>query len=67
MLNRAVMDRIEGDMTSWEAGPLESIARDDELRAFRHRGFWHAMDTLRDRNHLEELWQSGRAPWKVWK
>ena len=67
VLNKAVMDRIEGDATSWEAGPLESLARDNELRAFRHRGFWHAMDTLRDRNHLEELWQSGRAPWKVWK
>lgn len=67
VLNRAVIDRIEGDATPWEAGPLESLARDDELRAYRHRGFWHAMDSLRDRNHLDELWRSGRAPWKIWK
>jgi glucose-1-phosphate cytidylyltransferase len=66
ILNRAVIDRIEGDPTSWEASSLPSLARDNELRAYRHRGFWQAMDTLRDRNHLEELWRSGRAPWKVW-
>jgi glucose-1-phosphate cytidylyltransferase len=67
VLNRAVLDRIEGDTTSWEAGPLESLARDNELCAYRHRGFWHAMDTLRDRNHLDELWRTGQAAWKVWK
>lgn len=67
VLNRAVLNRIEGDMTSWEAGPLESLAAENELRAFRHRGFWHAMDTMRDRNHLDELWRSGRAPWKLWQ
>lgn len=67
VLNQAVIDRIEGDRTVWETGPLESLARDDELRAYRHRGFWHAMDTLRDRNHLEDLWRSGNAPWKIWK
>jgi glucose-1-phosphate cytidylyltransferase len=57
---------IEGDLTSWESGPLLQMARDDQLRAFQHSGFWQAMDTLRDRNHLEDLWQSGRAPWKCW-
>jgi glucose-1-phosphate cytidylyltransferase len=67
VLNSAVIDRIEGDMTPWEADPLQGLARDGELRAYRHGGFWHAMDTLRDRNHLDELWRSGQAPWKVWK
>jgi glucose-1-phosphate cytidylyltransferase len=67
VLNRGVVDRIESDSTPWELGPLESLARDNELRAYCHRGFWHAMDTLRDRNHLDELWRSGRAPWKVWE
>jgi len=67
ILNSEVLDRIEGDMTSWEVGPLQSLAGDDELRAYRHRGFWHAMDTLRDRNYLDDLWRTGRAPWKVWE
>jgi glucose-1-phosphate cytidylyltransferase len=67
VLNRAVLDRIDGGETAWEAGPLQGLARDGELRAYRHGGFWHAMDTLRDRNHLDELWRSGQAPWKVWK
>jgi glucose-1-phosphate cytidylyltransferase len=66
VLNHAVIDRIEGDLTSWESGPLEALAQEGELRAYSHRGFWHAMDTLRDKNLLEEHWQSGRAPWKVW-
>ncbi len=65
VLHPDVLDRIEGDATPWETTPLESLARDGELFAFRHTGFWHAMDTLRDRTHLEALWQSGRAPWKV--
>jgi glucose-1-phosphate cytidylyltransferase len=66
VLNEAVFDLIDSDATIWEGGPLESLARDDQLRAYRHRGFWHAMDTLRDRNQLEEMWRSGRAPWKIW-
>ena len=66
VLHPAVLDRIESDATSWETMPLESLAHDGELCAFRHTGFWHAMDTLRDRNQLEALWQSGHAPWKVW-
>lgn len=65
VLRPDVLDRIEGDETPWETTPLESLARDGELFAFRHTGFWHAMDTLRDRTHLEALWQSGRAPWRV--
>lgn len=60
------LDLIEGDQTSWEGDPLASLARSGELQAFEHHGFWQPMDTLRDKNHLEELWTSGRAPWKVW-
>jgi glucose-1-phosphate cytidylyltransferase len=66
VLRPAVLDRIADDATPWETAPLESLAAEGELRAFRHTGFWQPMDTLRDRNHLEALWQSGRAPWKVW-
>lgn len=66
VLERRVLDRIEGGQTSFEGGPLENLAAEGELMAFRHPGFWHAMDTLRDRNHLESLWAKGRAPWKVW-
>jgi glucose-1-phosphate cytidylyltransferase len=66
VLNPTVIDRIEGDATHWEQVPLESLARDGELAAYRHLGFWHAMDTLRDKTQLEELWASGRAPWKIW-
>jgi glucose-1-phosphate cytidylyltransferase len=51
----------------WEQGPLESLARDHQIVAFEHAGFWQPMDTLRDKNHLEELWASGNAPWKSWK
>ena len=66
VLHPAVLNRIEGDQTSWEVHTLTQLAIDRELSAYRHRGFWHAMDTLRDKNLLEELWQSGRSPWKVW-
>jgi glucose-1-phosphate cytidylyltransferase len=65
VLRPGVFDYLHGDQTSWEAEPLQQLARDGQMRAFRHRGFWQAMDTLRDKNHLEELWQSG-APWKNW-
>jgi glucose-1-phosphate cytidylyltransferase len=65
VLDPKVMDEIEGDHTSWESGPLQRLAACDQLRAWRHRGFWQAMDTLRDKNHLEELWQA-TPPWKVW-
>jgi glucose-1-phosphate cytidylyltransferase len=66
VLSPRVIDYIEGDDTVWERAPLERLAVDGQLVAFRHRGFWQPMDTLRDRNHLEELWNSGKAPWKVW-
>jgi len=66
VLEPSVLDRIAGDATPFEGPPLETLAADGELVAYRHPGFWHAMDTLRDRNHLEGLWASGRAPWKVW-
>lgn len=66
VLSPKVIDYIEGDSTSWEAGPLEKLANEEQLAAFPHQGFWQPMDTLRDKNHLEELWQSGHAPWKVW-
>jgi glucose-1-phosphate cytidylyltransferase len=60
------IDYIDGDPTSWEKEPLERLAREGELQAFRHDGFWQPMDTLRDKKYLEDLWKSGKAPWKVW-
>lgn len=60
------LDFIEGDSSSWETKPLSSIARERRLSAYRHRGFWQPMDTLRDRHTLESLWESNEAPWKVW-
>ena len=60
------LDYIAGDDTIWEREPLEQLAADGQLMAYRHEGFWQAMDTLRDRRHLEELWDAGKAPWKVW-
>lgn len=57
---------IENDQTVWEREPLENLAHEGQLSVYFHRGFWQPMDTLRDRNHLEELWTSGQAPWKVW-
>ena len=65
-LERSVLDLIDGDSTVWERGPMERLAADGDLMAYRHNGFWHPMDTLRDTQHLESLWQSGEAPWKVW-
>jgi len=66
VLEPRVLDLIEGDETYWERGPMEKLANDGELMAFRHEGFWQAMDTLRERRVLDELWASGRPPWKVW-
>jgi len=66
VLSPRVLDRIVDDSTVWEEGPLKGLAADRELVAFEHGGFWQPMDTLRDKNHLEQLWTSGRAPWKVW-
>jgi glucose-1-phosphate cytidylyltransferase len=67
VLEPGVFDYIrEGDATVWERAPLESLARDGQLNAYRHSGFWKPMDTLRDKNELEALWSSGQAPWKTW-
>jgi len=65
-LVEAALKRIEGDATSWEAAPLESLAHDGQLTAYKHDGFWQPMDTLRDKNYLEQLWAERRAPWRVW-
>lgn len=67
VLSPRVMDYIEGDGTTWERQPLEKLASEGQLSAFKHEGFWRPMDTLRDKVVLEELWASGKAPWKVWK
>jgi glucose-1-phosphate cytidylyltransferase len=67
VLSPKVLAYIDGDQTSWESESLERLAAEDQLRAYFHTGFWQPMDTLRDKNHLEALWQSGRAPWKVWE
>jgi len=66
VLSPRVLDYISGDATSWEGEPLTRLAADGELMAFAHTGFWQPMDTLREKNLLEELWQAGRAPWKTW-
>lgn len=61
-----VFDFIEGDSTVFEQGPLENLAKGGHLVSYKHNGFWQPMDTMRDKNHLEELWDSGKAPWKNW-
>jgi glucose-1-phosphate cytidylyltransferase len=66
VLSPRVIDLIDGDATTWEREPMERLAERGELKAYRHEGFWQCMDTLRDKVLLEELWASGRAPWKVW-
>ena len=66
VLSPRCIERIAEDSTAWEVGPMASLAADGQLMAFEHNGFWQPMDTLRDKMKLEELWQSGAAPWKVW-
>ncbi|MFT2210799.1 glucose-1-phosphate cytidylyltransferase [Rhizobium giardinii] len=66
VLSPRCIDRIEADHSSWEGEPLMGLAKDGELQAYFHEGFWQPMDTLRDKNHLESLWQSGAPPWKTW-
>jgi glucose-1-phosphate cytidylyltransferase len=66
VLSPKVLELIDGDATVWEREPMEWLAHNDQLRAFYHDGFWHPMDTLRDKNQLEEMWRSGKAPWKSW-
>ena len=66
VLQPEVISLIDNDATSWELEPMARLASGDQLRAFEHTGFWQPMDTLREKNLLEDLWQSGRAPWKCW-
>ena len=66
VLSPKVIDLVANDQTIWEREPMETLANSNQLKAFQHEGFWQPMDTLRDKNHLEELWTSGKAPWKVW-
>jgi glucose-1-phosphate cytidylyltransferase len=67
VLSPKCLDLIKSDQTSWEGEPLSQLAAENELMAFQHQGFWQPMDTLRDKNSLEELWSNGSAPWKIWE
>jgi len=66
VLSPDVLNYIDDDQTIWEKEPLECLAKEGQLSAYKHEGFWHPMDTLRDKNYLEELWCSGKAPWHTW-
>jgi glucose-1-phosphate cytidylyltransferase len=66
VLSPRAIDYVADDSTVWEREPMECLARDRQLFSYPHHGFWHAMDTLRDKRELEELWESGKAPWKMW-
>lgn len=67
VLEPGIFDYIEGDSTTWEQEPMKNLAANNQLFAYRHEGFWHPMDTLRDKHVLEKLWNAGKAPWKVWE
>ena len=66
VLEPEIFDYLQDDSTVFEKTPLETLAKEQKLTAFKHNGFWHPMDTQRDKNHLEKLWTSGKAPWKIW-
>ena len=66
VLSPKVIDYIDGDASIWEREPMERLAREGQFSAYFHEGFWQPMDTLRDKMLLEELWQKGKAPWKIW-
>jgi len=66
VLSPKVIDYIDTDETMWEAAPMQRLVKEGQVSAFVHEGFWHSMDTLRDKRNLEQLWDSGKAPWKVW-
>jgi glucose-1-phosphate cytidylyltransferase len=66
VLSPKCLDLIANDSTPWEDEPLNALVKKEQLVAYQHDGFWQPMDTLRDKNHLEELWQTGQAPWKIW-
>jgi len=67
VLSPQVLDYIEGDNISWESDPMLKLAQENQMNVHLHRGFWQPMDTLRERNLLEDLWRSGKAPWKIWQ
>jgi glucose-1-phosphate cytidylyltransferase len=67
VLHPRAIDYIDSDETIWERDPVERLARDGQLMGFRHTGFWSCMDTLKEKNFLEDLWNSGKAPWKIWE
>lgn len=67
VLSAKCLDLIEGDDTNWEGEPLANLAKQGQIMAFEHEGFWQPMDTLREKVHLEQLWETGKAPWKIWK
>ena len=66
VLSPKCLELIDDDQSSWELKPLQQLASDGQLMAFEHRGFWQPMDTLREKNYLEDLWQTDKAPWKTW-
>lgn len=66
VLNRKALDYIDDDQTIWERDPVEKLAHDGQMMGFRHYGFWSCMDTLKEKHYLEELWATGKAPWKIW-
>ncbi len=66
VLSPSVIDYIDTDEAMWEHAPMERLVSEGNMSAYKHSGFWHSMDTLRDKNHLEQLWESGNAPWKKW-
>ena len=66
ILSPKVIDLIEDDSVVWEEGPMEALASQGQMSSFEHNGFWQPMDTLRDKNYLEELWSTNKAPWKTW-
>tara|TARA_X000000368_G_scaffold360401_1_gene304150 strand:+ start:2349 stop:3125 length:777 start_codon:yes stop_codon:yes gene_type:complete len=66
VLSPKVLDYIENDMTIWEKNPMKMLSKENQLRAYRHKGFWKPMDTLRDKNFLKDLWETNKAPWKIW-
>lgn len=67
VLSPKCIDLVHGDKCSWEGEPLAALAQQGQLQAFQHEGFWQPMDTLREKNFLEDLWDSGKAPWKIWQ
>jgi len=66
VLEPGVFDYIEGDHTQWEKEPMEQLAKDGQLMAYHHTGFWQCMDTLREKHILNKMWHSGKAPWRIW-